>query len=56
MTNYKLSDYRIEFHDVGYFVFVDLTHINTGQQIRIETNKEDLQDISNYLVKYLEQN
>lgn len=56
MINCKLSHYKIELNDVGYFVFIDLTDVNTGQQIRVETNKEDLQDISDYLIKYLENN
>lgn len=56
MVNCKLSHYNIQFNDVGYFVFIDLTDINTGQQIRVETNKEDLKDISDYLIKYLEKN
>jgi hypothetical protein len=56
MVNCKLSDYKIEVHDVGYFVFIDLTDINTNQQIRVETNKEDLKDIFDYLINYLENN
>lgn len=56
MINCKLSHYKIQLNDVGYFVFVDLTDVNTGQQIRVETNKEDLKDISDYLSKYLENN
>lgn len=54
MSNFKLSDYELEIHDVGYFVFLDFIQLDTKQTTRIETNKEELKDMIHYLNKYLE--
>lgn len=55
MNNIKLSDYGVEIHEVGYFVFLDFVQLDTKQTIRIETNKEELKDMIHYLNKYLNQ-
>lgn len=56
MNNFKLSDYGLKIHDVGYFVFLDFIQLDTKQTTRIETNKEELKDMIHYLNKYLENN
>lgn len=56
MNNFKLSDYGLEIHDVGYFLFLDFIQLDTKQTTRIETNKEELKDMIYYLNKYLESN
>jgi hypothetical protein len=55
MNTVNLSNYGLEIHDVGYFVFIDLVQLDTKQTIsRIQTDKEELKDIVYYLNKYLE--
>jgi hypothetical protein len=54
MNSFKLSDYRLEVHDVGYFVFLKLISKETSEQTIIETNKEELRDIVEYFSEYLE--